>query len=634
MRLTLDSSGPRWRLENQGDARMNKRLAATLLAVLLISGCSRQDEVGSGTHATGEPAPLGPAALEALAPPEIIATGAAISGANGIHFGPDGLLYVASVMGSEIVVMDPRDGTIRRRLTVSEGVVGPDDLAFAPDGSLYWTSILTGDVSGVAASGKLVLAGHAGVGVNPITFSDDGRLFVAQCFFGDGLFELDPRGAKPPRRIADDLGPGCGLNGMDWGPDDRLYGPRWFQHEVVSFDVDSGTRRVEATGFEVPAAVKFDSRGRLHVLDTLAGRILRIEGDRQIEVAKAPPGLDNFAFDADDRLYVSSFTDGFVGRIEPDGGLTWLSPGGMAHPGGVAVFTGPAGARGAEVKPQVVVADLHSIRGFDPETGDDTFVVRNILGVGELGSVLEVAADGGDLILTSFTDNSVRVWNQHAQRITERHDGLALPVSALRYRGVLVATEHGKGRVVALDGPEPRVIVDGLEAPTGLATDGVSLFVTDRTRGEVLEVARDGAPVAARRVAGGLQAPEGIAVHGADLIVMEGQSGRVVRVRDGVVEPVALVAQGTPPASPEQPPSLIFNDVAVLGDVFYVTGETNRVLYRIDLGRAASAPADTSRDSTATGLEKSPDGARSGWTEHPQPTLPTDTRKQEESSDE
>jgi hypothetical protein len=38
---------------------------------------------------------------------------------------------------------------------------------------------------------------------------------------------------------------------------------------------------------------------------------------------------------------------------------------------------------------------------------------------------------------------------------------------------------------------------------------------------------------------------------------------------------------------------MVFNDVAVLGDVLYATGESNRVLYRIDLGSppvAAGAP--------------------------------------------
>ena len=65
-----------------------------------------------------------------------------------------------------------------------------------------------------------------GPGVNPITFSDDGRLFVSQCALGDHLFELDPdrqRGAAPHHRPA--RSGLTALNGMDWGPDDRLYGP-------------------------------------------------------------------------------------------------------------------------------------------------------------------------------------------------------------------------------------------------------------------------------------------------------------------------------------------------------------------------------------------------------------------------
>ena len=50
---------------------------------------------------------------------------------------------------------------------------------------------------------------------------------------------------------------------MDWGPDGRLYGPRWFNNEVVSVDVDTGDIRKEASGFIVPAAVKFNSKGEL-----------------------------------------------------------------------------------------------------------------------------------------------------------------------------------------------------------------------------------------------------------------------------------------------------------------------------------------------------------------------------------
>ncbi|MEX2326223.1 MAG: hypothetical protein WD558_00700, partial [Pseudomonadales bacterium] len=80
---------------------------------------------------------------------EVIATGANIAGANGIHFGPDGNLYIASVVGSDITVIDPDTGEEIKRFTRADGVVAPDDVAFAPDGAMYWTSILTGEVAGL-----------------------------------------------------------------------------------------------------------------------------------------------------------------------------------------------------------------------------------------------------------------------------------------------------------------------------------------------------------------------------------------------------------------------------------------------------------------------------------------------------
>ena len=193
--------------------------------------------------------------VQGLASLETIATGANIAGANGIHFGPDGLLYITSVIGSDLTVIDPSSGEELKRFTAADGVIGPDDVAFASDGSVYWTSILTGEVAGFNPDGEKVIAAQLPPGANPITFSNDDRLFVSQCFLGTNLYELDRNGVTPPRLIADDLGPGCGLNGMDWGPDDRLYGPRWFVGEVLSFDVDTGERRVEATGFATPAAI-------------------------------------------------------------------------------------------------------------------------------------------------------------------------------------------------------------------------------------------------------------------------------------------------------------------------------------------------------------------------------------------
>ncbi|MGE0621031.1 MAG: hypothetical protein AB7O54_00330 [Pseudomonadales bacterium] len=504
----------------------------------------------------------------------VLATGANISGANGMHFAPDGRLFVASVIGSELVVLNPDTGEVIERL--ADGVNGPDDVAFNDAGDFYWTSILTGEVAGRTASGEQISAARLTPGVNPLTFSDDGRLFVAQCFFDDKLFEVDPTGVIPPRLIADDLGPGCGLNGMDWGPDGRLYGPRWFEGQVVSFDVDEGDMRIEATGFQVPAAVKFDSHGVLHVLDTLAGAVIRVEGQKQTVVATLEPGLDNLAFDANDRLFVSSFVDGSVRRLEADGAQTVLQPGGMAHPGAMAAAQTPDGV-------VIFVADLHALRAFDAATGESLWTERNVLGVGELGSVLAVAVDGDALLLGAFTDNNVRIWDPSRKRARARIDGMQLPVSAVRYGDVIAVAEHGSGQVRALNAALPTVFATGLAAPTDLLTDGDRLWVSDRAAGRVLQIGAGGRRIEPVVVAEGLEAPEGLALWRERLLVREGESGKVYLLGASGPELLVTLGAGSPPASEAQPPAMVLNDIVVVGDVLYGTNELDRQLVAVDL---------------------------------------------------
>ena len=552
---------------------MKSALIGLSIAGLLL-GCSEAHRESAAVGQT-ESAPESGAL-----PLSVLATGAQISGANGMHFSPDGRLYIASVLGSELIVMDPDSGAILERLR--EGVDGPDDVAFNSRGDFYWTSILTGEVAGITVSGERITAARLTPGVNPLTFSDDDRLFVSQCFFDDKLYEVDPAGVNPPRLIADDLGPGCGLNGMDWGPDGRLYGPRWFQHQVVSFDVDTGDRRIEATGIEVPAAVKFDSKGVLHVLDTGAGAVVRIENGQQTIVADLEPGLDNIAFDAKDHLFVSSFADGAVWRIEADGSALALAPAGMAHPGGVALLPGAQGT-------VVVVADLHALRGFRADNGASVFAQRNVLGVGELGSSISVSADGDKVILASWTDNNVRVWDPVAQRTVERHDNLKLPVSALRYRGTLVVAEHAAGMVRSLPAGGSQasdVLAQGLTAPTALLTDGESLWVSDRTAGQVLRIAEQGRAITPVVIAEGLAAPEGLALWRGRVLVREGESGRVLLLDGADPRLLTTLGAGSPAASEAQPPSMIFNDIVVEGDFLYAADELERRLVRVDLSTA------------------------------------------------
>jgi sugar lactone lactonase YvrE len=547
-------------------------------ALLRISVASLVAALVTAGSACGERTEAPPVEAPAEHSVRVLATGAAISGANGIHFGPDGLLYVASVLGSELVVLDPDSGEVKRR--IAEGVDSPDDVAFHSDGTVYWTSILTGEVAGLRPDGSRVRAAQLTPGSNPITFSPDDRLFVSQCFFDDKLYEVDPAGVEAPRLISDELGPHCGLNGMDWGPDDRLYGPRWFRGEVVSFDVDSLEMRTEADGFKVPAAVKFDSKGRLHVLDTAEGAVVRVDGDERQVVASFEPGLDNLAFDENDRLFVSSFVDGSVARVEPDGSNTLIAPAGLAHPGGVTLRQGDRGR-------EVVVADLQSVRGFDADTGESTFVHRNVFGVSEMGSATNISMDGANMILTSWLDGTVKIWDPEAASLVASHGPLAQPVSALRYEGRIVVAEHGSGRVIALgsEGAEAAVIASNLPAPTGLAVSEGDLFVSDRARGEVLRIARGGVALQPPEVvATGLSSPEGLAIGPRGLVVVEGDSGRILEIDPGGESRViASIEGGSPPPSDQQPPSMVFNGIAVGDDgAVFATGEARRILYRID----------------------------------------------------
>ncbi|MYI75327.1 MAG: hypothetical protein F4057_08425, partial [Acidobacteria bacterium] len=177
--------------------------------VALLAGCAAPD-------------PPEPAAWTV----RVLAQGSPLHATNGMYFGPDGRLYVVSASSAIVAAVDKESGEVLERWGPELGVRGPDDITFGADGTAYWTEFAFGDVARRTPDGTISVIASPGRGVNPITFSDDGRLFVSRCALGHELFEIDPDGVEEPRLINDELGPGCGLNGMDWGPDGRLYGPR------------------------------------------------------------------------------------------------------------------------------------------------------------------------------------------------------------------------------------------------------------------------------------------------------------------------------------------------------------------------------------------------------------------------
>ena len=538
----------------------------------------------------------GPACKKAAEVPfraneNVFVGGSPLHGANGIMFDINDRLHIASALGREILVMETETGEISNRFGADLDVEAPDDLAFGPDGSLYWTAITIGEVGRLSPDG--VKSGQfVGPGVNPITFSNDGRLFVALDFLGDALYELDPELKNPPRLIAENLG---WINGFDFGPDGFLYGPIFTQGKVGRIDVDADSFSIVTVsdGFG-PSAVKFDSKGHLYSVDGGSGEVLRIDtksGNREV-IASLPHKLDNLAFDSRDRLFISSFSEGsifqvFLDETDPNKNTRMVSKGGMICPGGVVVVPRSGG------KYSVFVADFWSLREFDCQTGQQVNIEYYSWNPSGFTAPTTVSIDGENLVLSSLFAYQVQVWNPEKREVQMNCDfsgppPSVVPLNAIRFKGNLVIADLMTGSVFSLtDGNTNKreVLAEGLKVPAGLAAARGDLWVSDWATGDVWQIVADGVPLSpAKSVATGLQFPEGLAVDlDGNLLVVETGARRLIRLNPDKGE-VGIVAEGLEVgeiAAPESPPTWFLSSVAVdPSGVIYVTGDTANVLYR------------------------------------------------------
>lgn len=528
------------------------------------------------------------------AAPSVVRTiveAAALPVANGIIFDDRDVLHVASLDGRRIFAMDPDTGEILDTFGPEVGVDVPDDLIFGPDGSLYWTAFSFGEVGRLAPDGSVAIQSVA-PGTNPITFSDDGRLFASQCFLGETVYELDPNLVVPPKEVISFDGTFCGLNGMDWGPDDHLYGPRQFAGDVVRVDVDAdpATFEVVADGFDGPGAVKFDRKGRLHVLDALRGEITRFDADfsKRRVIARTTPGLDNLAFDSEGRLFVSSFSDNFVVELVEEGDcdeeegecgqFRTVSPGGQGVAIGITVVP--------VVRERIIVADAYTLREYGARSGRQEDITRWLPG-GNPALPQTVAWDDGNLILASFSGGFVQVWDRDAKEVIEQH-AFGAAINAIRFGPDLIVADFATNSVVRIpaNSMARETLLDGLLVPAGLAASEDDLWVGDQGAGKIWKVVEDGAVLGVPvLVADGLEGPEGLAFHpSGDLLVVEAGVGRISRIdletgaRSTVADDLAIGAEGPPVF----PPVWAFNGIAVgRGGWIFATSDIDQTVYRI-----------------------------------------------------
>jgi sugar lactone lactonase YvrE len=510
-----------------------------------------------------------------------------VGGANGLAFDADGHLVVTNVFGATISTLDPETGEILEQLGAADLVFFPDDVTIGADGSLYWTDTALGTVLRRMPGGPSfpLVPFTSFPSANPLALSDDGRLFFAQCYLAppgtNGIFEVDPSGSGTTHAIrTGDLG--CASNGMDWW-EGALYAPRVFEGRVVQVDIDSGALTDVTTGWGVPTGVAFDSHGAPHAVNQANGEVVRIDlgnpdraNNREV-LAQLPFGwLDNLAFDANDRLFVSSFSDGAVLEVLPGGALRTVSPGGLIVPMGLAILGDT-----------IYTGNPATLNGYNTTTGDEVSLTRSVFGFGPLPPATSVAAWNGDVVVMSAISGDLVVWDPETGSPVLGTQ-FALPLDAEPFQGDLIVSEFGTGNVVRASGSDlsAREVLATLTLAGGLAASEDDLYVSDSGTGEVLQLVADGAVLdPPKTVASGFLLPEGLALRsgGNNLLVVDGAAQTLVEVnlRSGNVKTIATELGFQAPI-PGVSPAGWFNDVDVDADgAMYVNGDRANVIHKL-----------------------------------------------------
>ncbi|WAS91197.1 SMP-30/gluconolactonase/LRE family protein [Nannocystis punicea] len=541
---------------------MRRLLYTSLIACALLG--SRQ--------ATAAPAPV--------YRQEVVVAGSPFQGVHGLVVDDRGHLLAGNLLGQSVHSIDPSTGAVST--LVGPPLGGADDLTLGPDGSLYWTGFFSGQLMRRTPQGKTRVIARDLPGLNSLAFRGDGRLYVTQLGRADALWEVDPSGKKKPKQIL--AAPGF-LNGFEFGPDDRLYGPLLLKGQIVRVDVDTGKIEVVAGGFMMPTAVNFDSsREHLFVVDAVRGELVRVRvatGEKKV-IAQLPTGLDNLAVGPDDRVYVSNMVDNDIRVVNPgDGSVRSVVAARLTVPSGLAVAPDDADE-------QLYVADVYALRrvgGRDGKIAQTTRVLST-----PLIFPMHVSLGAKHVVLSSAYLGSLQVLDRATGAILRTIPDPNGVQGVLELAdGTLLVAEATTGRLVRVDAAEPAgmtVLTEGLKGPVGLVADlqgqEPGVYVTEVRSGRVTRVRlADGAK---RTVAKGLRAPEGIARHpDGGLIVAEVGRKRLVRV-DPATGRSTVLASGLRIGLPESeglPPGYVPTGVAVgRSGTIYVSSDIDSALYR------------------------------------------------------
>lgn len=533
------------------------RLTSALVAFTLCAGAA-QSEARSG-----RPAGDGTASAPAAARPWRIRTlvpGSSFHTINGLALDGDGAVYAGSVAGEAIF----RTRDFRH----VETLVGPplgqaDDLVVTRDGSVIWTVIREGIVRRRDPDGTVRDIATGIAGVNPIALTPDGqRLFVGQMLYGDSLWEVDPQGRRPARKLIAGVG---WLNGFTVGQDGWIYAPVYSKGEVARIDPDSSKVNILGTGFEHPTSVRIARDGSVLVLESATGIIWELRDGQRRRIAKLAAGLDNFVVRPDGQLLVSNMGNGSIVVVDPVGGSSKaLISARLAFPSDIAVDGN-----------RLVVADSFALRGVDRRTGAVSDILRPVVSGLYPATALSVAGDKA--VLTSEMLGAVQIVDLKNTTLERTVLGAEGATDAIRTQdGRLFALLPAKGELVELADERQRVVARGLKAPAGLedGRDG-SVIVAESGSGSLLSInLADGK---AYTIAGGLGTPRSVAIGRTGFAVLD-VGGRKAWWVDRATGKARIIAHDLPVGHLRKPyprSGGIAMDAA--GTVYIAADETNAI---------------------------------------------------------
>jgi len=443
--------------------------------------------------------------LQRLTPPS------RLFGANGLRTGPDGRIYVAQVVGSQVSALDIQSGQLQTVSPKGGDIIAPDDVAFDPHGNLIATEVYDGRVSVLGKDGRARVLRDDIPSANGITVHQ-GRLFINECRIGGRLLELDWNGGAPRVLLENIPMP----NAMEVGPDGLLYFPVMGTNEIWRIKLEGGEPQRVVGDLGVPDALKFDAKGRIVTTQVHSGQVLRIDpvsGERTL-LAQLEPGLDNLTF-VGDRLFVSSFTGQITEILEP-GKTRALLPGGLSWP--LDLTVGDDG--------QLYIAD--GTHFFQLLPGGGLRTVAMMFSPGYPGYVRGLAAARSGEFVVSTSNGQVSRYKPEAGETQVLAEGLDQVYGvALTPGGAVVAAELGAGRVVSVSAGKVDVLATGLSGPTGVAVGpDSSVYASEAGGGRVVKLGRAGAET----LVDGLKQPHGLLVRDGQLFIVDAGAKSVVAV--------------------------------------------------------------------------------------------------------